>query len=121
MQHIKHTQSSLPHMGLVNIHLNRQKEKKTYPFFPFLVFRINDGFSFSYSSWLHIAVNHKNTGKCDYLRGANWLCASSLSISSSLTLTLTYQHAGNSHNWSHPFRTMHYISKGWLLKHHKCS
>lgn len=42
MQHVKHTQPSLLHMGLANIHLNRQKKV----FLPFLVFRINDGFLF---------------------------------------------------------------------------
>lgn len=75
MQHIKHTQFSFSRMGLVNIHLKRQKTNKQqrknnlYPFFfSFLVFRINDGISFSYSSCFHIAVNQENPEKCDYLR-----------------------------------------------------
>lgn len=96
MQHIKHTQSSLPHMGLVNIHLNRQKNN-LYPLYSFLcVFRINDRFSFSYSSCLHIAVNQESAGKCDYLRGANVALCFKLFIFPSLALTVTYQHAENS-------------------------
>lgn len=96
MQHIKHTQSSLPHMGLVNIHLNRQKNN-LYPLYPFLCVCLESMIdSFSYSSCLHIAVNQESTGKCDYLRGANVALSFKLSIFPSLALTVTYQHAENS-------------------------